>query len=168
VQTENSPIRRDTFPDKYRFRMTPMQARLAIGQHANLDIDNAHRQRLARIYRDGLRDLPSVGLPQLDDRSTHIYLAFPIVVGDRLTLVKHIMRNGRDVAIQHYHNTADLECFADFFVDCPVARRVSRSVVLLPTYPGYSEREARLLVSLICDYFSQEVAARALAPTTAR
>ena len=167
VQTENSPVRRNSFPDKYRRRMTPMQARLAVTQHANLDADNAHRQRLAKIYRDGLCDLNSIGLPQLDSESTHIYLAFPIAVDDRMSLVKHIMRNGRDVAIQHYHNTADLECFADLFVDCPVARRLSHSIVLLPTYPGYSEREARSLVTLIRDYFAGEVTAHEAAPAPA-
>jgi dTDP-4-amino-4,6-dideoxygalactose transaminase len=167
VQTENSPVRRNRFPDKYRCRMTPMQARLAVAQHANLEKDNAHRQRLAKIYREGLRDLNSIGLPRLNAESTHIYLTFPIAVDDRMSLVKHIMRNGRDVAIQHYHNTADLECFADLFVDCPVARRLSHSIVLLPTYPGYSEREARSVVTLIRDYFAGEVAARVATPAVA-
>jgi perosamine synthetase len=154
VQTENEPVRRDSFPDKYRCRMTPLQARLAVAQHETLDSDTAHRQRLAEIYREGLKDLNSVGLPKLDAESTHIYLAFPIAVDDRMALVKYIMAHGHDVAIQHYHNTADLDCFKDFFADCPVARRLSKSVVLLPTYPGYTEKEAHGLVSLIRDYVS--------------
>jgi perosamine synthetase len=167
VQTENSPVRRDSFPENYRVRMTPMQARLVVAQHANLDKDNAHRQKLAQIYREGLRDLNSVGLPQLDAESTHIYLAFPIAVDNRMDLVKYIMGHGRDVAIQHYHNTADLECFRDFFADCPVARHLSHSIVLLPTYPGYTEKEARAVVSLIRDYFAGKGRARKETTTSA-
>jgi len=154
VQTENEPVRRDTFPEKYRRRMTPLQARLVSAQHENLDSDTVHRKRLAQIYREGLRDLNSVGLPKVNAESTHIYLAFPIAVDNRMELVKYVMAHWCDVAIQHYHNTADLECFKDFFADCPVARRLSRSIVLLPTYPGYTGTEASALVTLIRDYFS--------------
>lgn len=154
VQTENAPVRREVLPENYARQMTPLQARLAVEQHANLKRDNAHRQRLARLYDDGLRDIDGIGLPAVDEKSSHIYLAFPISVADRTGLVKYIMAHGCDVAVQHYHNTADLDCFKDFFADCPVARHLSRSVVLLPTYPGYTEHEALKLVGIVQDYFS--------------
>lgn len=154
VQTENSPFRRTSFPKKYRCRLTTMQARLIVAQHANLDRDTAHRQLLAKIYREGLHDLNGVDVPKRDPESTHIYLAFPIAVANRMKLVKHIMRHWRDIAVQHYHNTADLACFSDFYADCPTARRLSHSVILLPTYPGYTAEEAHAVVSLIREYYS--------------
>ena len=64
-----------------------------------------------------------------------------------------IMRSGCDVSVQHCHNTADLECFRGIHCLCPVARRVSAKVVLLPTYPAYSQAEARRLAAVVEEYF---------------
>ena len=78
-----------------------------------------------------------------------------IQVQDRQGLLLHMMRERCDVAAQHLHNCADLECFAEFHRDCPQARRTAASVVLLPTYPRYSTRDALRNVRVIREHFGR-------------
>jgi dTDP-4-amino-4,6-dideoxygalactose transaminase len=67
-----------------------------------------------------------------------------------------MMRERRDCAAQHLHNCADLECFAEFHRDCPHARETAASVVLLPTYPRYSERDVARNIEVIRRYFGRD------------
>ena len=137
VRTEDSPARRDTLPDLYRARMTPMQARIIAAQFANVDADTRARIVNAERYTEELHEVNEIVLPPRRTDGSHIYLSYPIQVADRWCLVKHLMRKGNDLAVQHLVNTADLECFREFHRDCPVARRVAAETVLLPTYPGF-------------------------------
>ena len=64
-----------------------------------------------------------------------------------------MMREGRDVVIQHIGNAADYACFAQYGRDCSNARRTAKSVLLLPSYPGYSGDNALKNVETIRRYF---------------
>jgi dTDP-4-amino-4,6-dideoxygalactose transaminase len=120
-----------------------MQARLALRQLRDVHRHTVHRRALAAIYRERFAGMNAVRMLSDDRTTTSIYLAFPLLVDERVEFVRHLMRMGHDIAIQHINNAADLRCFAEFATECPIARKVSRSLVLLPTYPGYSEEEAR-------------------------
>jgi dTDP-4-amino-4,6-dideoxygalactose transaminase len=65
------------------------------------------------------------------------------------------MRDKRDMAAQHLHNCADLPCFSEFHRDCPNARRTARSVILLPTYPRYSNVDVERNIASIRHYFGR-------------
>lgn len=155
VQTENEPERRKQVPEHYFRRMTPLQARVAIEQLAQVDSNTAVRLEYAERYHEGLADLQGVSLPPLRRDGSHIYLQFPIQVEERWDLVRHMMKHGRDVAIQHMNSAAELEPFRDLRRDCPVARKVAQSVVLLPTYPRYGMSEVDRNVAVIRDYFGK-------------
>jgi dTDP-4-amino-4,6-dideoxygalactose transaminase len=62
-----------------------------------------------------------------------------VQLDNRMDFIRYLMRKGCDATIQHYQNAADLECFAEYYRDCPNARRTARQVVLLPTYPGFTD-----------------------------
>jgi dTDP-4-amino-4,6-dideoxygalactose transaminase len=84
-----------------------------------------------------------------------MYTYFPVQAEDRQDLLRHMMRERRDLAAQHLHNCADLPCFTEFHRDCPNARKTAKSVVLLPTYPRYSRRDVDLNVASIRRYFGR-------------
>ena len=142
-------------PESYLRRMTPMQARIILGQLGRVDDDIRARVRYAGIYHAGLSDLPDVVCPPLRTDFSHTYTYFPLQVPDRKDLLRYMMRERRDCAAQHLHNCADLECFAEFHRDCPNARKTAASVVLLPTYPRYSERDVTRNVEVIRRYFGR-------------
>ena len=122
--------------------MTPMQARLVGAQLDDVDQNSTARLSIAKIYHEGLKDIPGIRLPPLREDGSHIYLSYAVQVPDRLDLVKYLMRYGRDCVIQHIRNTADLDCFSEFARECPNARRTANEVLLLPTYPGYRRSQA--------------------------
>jgi perosamine synthetase len=151
--TEINPVLRKHIPERYERRMSQMQARLILDQLDRVDTYSRARTKLAMIYHEGLADLPGVILPPLRDDLSHIYLNFPIQVQDRDKLQRYMMREGRDVVIQHIGNAADYACFAEYYRDCPNARRTAKSVLLLPSYPGYSADHALKNVETIRRYF---------------
>ncbi|CUW38071.1 putative PLP-dependent enzyme possibly involved in cell wall biogenesis [Magnetospirillum sp. XM-1] len=151
--TERNPLLRSHLPPDWQRRLTPMQARMALDQLRRADADQVHRLRLARLYRDGLADLPQVGLPRPLPGADDIFMPFPIQVADRLALQEYLLNAGLDVVVQHIGNCADYPVFAPFHRDCPQARQVAKSVLLLPTYPEYPEVEARRIVRAIRDFY---------------
>ena len=55
--------------------------------------------------------------------------------------MSYLVEHGRDLAAQHIGNCADYPCFAEYYRDCPNARATAAEVLLLPTYPGYGNKE---------------------------
>ncbi|BCP51553.1 aminotransferase DegT [Kaistia sp. 32K] len=149
LSTERSPVLRSSLPEASRRKLSPMQARCALGQFPALAEQQRKRGKLAEIYRSGLANLPSLRLPIELPGTDNVYLAYPIQVSDRVALQQFMVRQGRDVVIQHIGNCADYDCFAEYRRSCPVARDVAASVLLLPTYPDYPPSEARANVEAI-------------------
>lgn len=155
VQTEDDPVRKQALPESYRRQLTSMQARLILEQLPTVDQKTAARLELARIYEEGLRGAPGIRLPPWREDGSHIYLQYPVQLEDRWHYVRHMMRSGRDVAIQHMNSAAELDIFQEFARDCPNARATADSVVLLPTYPGYGADEARRNVEVTRAYLAE-------------
>jgi len=155
VTVDADPEMKKVLPETYLRKLTPMQARIVLSQLPRVDDDIRARIAFARVYHAGLSDLPDLGLPPLRTDFSHMYTYFPVQVEDRQDLLKHMMRDRRDLAAQHLHNCADLPCFEEFHRDCPNARKTAESVVLLPTYPRYSQRDVELNVASIRRYFGR-------------
>jgi len=171
VRGEDAPRLKQTIPDSYLRRMTPMQARLLVPQLREVDRLTALRIGYARIYHEGLAGIPEILTPPFRDDGSHVYLNYAIQYADRHALLRYLMTHGRDLTVQHMGNNADYECFGKYARDCPNARATAKQVLLLPTYPGYGEAEVRKNVALIRQYFQaharQPVVAGAVAPDTA-
>jgi perosamine synthetase len=155
TRNDPDPIRRQELPDSLRLRIGPMQARLIIAQLGRVERHRNLRLELARYYHRELASLKEIGLPPLDPDRANSYLVFPIRVRNRSAVLRHLMAEGRDCASYYYHNCADLDCFAEFFRDCPNARAATEDVVLLPTYPRYGLREAAKNVASLRRYYAR-------------
>jgi dTDP-4-amino-4,6-dideoxygalactose transaminase len=139
VNTEDHPELVEKIPEKYRTRVLPVQARFVLAQLETAEDDTERRIKNARRYDAGLSNVHLLRLPPASDGREHAYLAYPVQLDNRMDFIRYLMRKGCDATIQHYQNAADLECFAEYYRDCPNARRTARQVVLLPTYPGFTD-----------------------------
>lgn len=146
---DHAPLLKRTLPETYLRRMTPTQASLGLRQLDSVREQCERRIVVARRYHQALADVSGIALPPLRTDFSHTYTYFPIQVDDRERILRELFRLGRDIGAQHLRNCADLECFAPFYRDCPVARRVARRVVLLPTYPRYGEREVERTIAAL-------------------
>lgn len=155
---EDDPVLRATIPDRALRRMTPMQARLILRALDGVDDDARIRIEHARLYHQGLRDVPDLLLPPMRDDGSHIYLTYPIQAPDRDRLLRYLIERGRDLTVQHIGNTADYPCFAEFHRDCPDARITAQQVLLLPTYPSYGRREVERNIAAIRAFFRRGAA----------
>lgn len=153
VEIELDLARHDTMPEHYHRRMTPGQARLALRQLDGVDAASTTRIAYAKVYHRGLAGLPGLVIPPLREDGSHIYTYFPVQWDDRKQLLRWAMRHHRDFAAQHYKNCADLDSFAAFHSDCPNARAVATSLIMLPTYPRYGLAEVERNVEVIRAFF---------------
>jgi dTDP-4-amino-4,6-dideoxygalactose transaminase len=165
VRTELDTSRYDDFPDRYRQRFTPFQARLVLSQLDGVDADSRARIEAARIYHEGLSDRDGLILPPFRDDLSHIYTYYPIQHDDPDQLIKWLMYRNRDVGAQHLKNCADLDSFAEFQRDCPNARATAKTVVLLPTYPRYGTKEVVKTAGAVIEFLDRQASCRYVGAT---
>jgi dTDP-4-amino-4,6-dideoxygalactose transaminase len=153
VEQELNPRRLDALPPEYSARLSPLQARLLTQKWGEIDDDVAHRIACAETYHEALGDLDEVRLAPLATDRSHTYLYYPIDVGDKFALQHFMIERGRDVAVQHTPNCADLSAYREFGSECPHARSACAGTLMLPTYPGYPLDEVRANSDVIREYF---------------
>jgi perosamine synthetase len=146
---------KDKVPENYLVRYTPFQARLALPQLKNIDLNTENRVEKAILYHEGLKDIPELIMPPLKKDGSYTYPVFPVQYRDRKKLLKWLMSHKRDVAAQHLKNCADLPSFSAFYRDCPVARKTANEVIILPTYPRYPISEVQKNIRVIRAYFER-------------
>jgi len=156
VQAEDRPVMRQNLPEQCRCRMTPIQAGLAMKQLDELESQRKQRAAYARMYHQGLSDLPDLNFPTAHEDHSNVYLAFPIQVPDRRRVVDYMMRHRRDLRVSYFDNLADDPCFEQFAADCPNARKVAERVLLLPTYPSYGKAEVEKNIDALRSCFGRE------------
>jgi dTDP-4-amino-4,6-dideoxygalactose transaminase len=155
VAVELDTRSRTSIPEGSLCRMRPAQARMILAKLPHVDRHAETRIAYARIYHQGLRDLDELIVPPFRDDGSFVYNYFPIQYRDRVELVKSLMRQGRDVAVQHLKNCAALPGFATYAGDCPNADETANQTILLPNYPRYGEDEVRRNVDAIRSFFQE-------------
>ena len=158
VQTENNPKRKYVIPEHYKRKMRAVQAEYVLSQLSLVSINNSKRIELAKLYNDELSVINEVELPPWREDFSHIYLQYPIQVNEREDLVKYMMKNGRDISIQHMNSASDMPIFSDItgVGDCPVSSYISDRVVLLPCYPRYGNEEVMKNIKIIKQYYQKK------------
>jgi dTDP-4-amino-4,6-dideoxygalactose transaminase len=163
VTIELDTSRKSQLPPTYLRRMRPAQARMILRQLEKVDQDTAVRLGFSRLYYEGLRDIPGLIVPPFRDDGSNVYNYFPIQYADRDALVRWLMLNRRDLAVQHLKNCAALDSFAPEYRACPNAELTARQVILLPNYPSYGEQSVRANIAAIRSFFDANTERRASA-----
>ncbi len=153
IRVEDNPQLRRGVPENYLRRMRSMQARIGLCGLCRVDEDIQARISFAHMYHEGLNDLNDLILPPFRVDGSHTYTYYAIQFKDRHALVRHLMRKGCDLAVQHLKNCADLPCFEAFNRDCPNARATANETILLPTYPRYSRADVERNIRAIREFF---------------
>lgn len=155
MESELDLSRKTEFPDAYQEQLSPLQARIALSKLHRLETDFAHRLACARLYHDGLKDIEQLTLPPMLEDGSHVYNYYPVGCDDRVDFRLFLLNQGRDVALQHIRNTADLPAFKDFYRDCPHTRRWAMRTLMFPNYSRYPLTEVEKNVAAIRTYFGR-------------
>ena len=143
-------------PDVYKSYYTSFQARIGLSQLKQVDFNIEKRIEYGRMYHEGLKDIDGLILPPLREDKSITYLWYPLQCHDREDLRQFMFQHGRDIALGHFVNNADLPRFEEFYRDCPNARQVADGLIYLPTYPSYSRRNVEQNIEVIRLYFSTQ------------
>ncbi|MEH6632267.1 MAG: DegT/DnrJ/EryC1/StrS aminotransferase family protein [Halopseudomonas aestusnigri] len=150
-----APTLNEILPDEYRHRLSPMQARLILPQINKSDDLSITRQNKARIYDEGFKNQQNFISPPSQDNVPNMYWYYTIQCDDREKLVKFAMKKGRDITMSYHRNCSNLPCYSEFYLDCPNAEKTAHSLIYLPLYPDYSDKEIHQNIAVINEYFQR-------------
>ena len=153
VETELDVSRKTELPDIYLTKPSKFQTFLAYKNLSMVKNDEDKRIEYAKIYQNRLNQYSELKFQDNTNSSDNIYTYFPVYLERMEELRSYLIKNNIDVGPQHYKNTASILSFEDFYKNCVVAERVSKNLLLLPTYPRYGEKNITKLCDLISLFF---------------
>ena len=145
---------------KYVFKYAGRNSRLDEIHAAVLDVklkylneDNSHRQQMAKLYYEGIKN-PLINLPDRLDDAQNVYHLFPIFCERRDELQVYLKENGVGTVIHYPIAPHKQECYAIanwntpplFF---PVTERIANEELSLPIGPSIKETEVNVVIELL-------------------
>lgn len=150
---------------KYVFKYTGRNSRLDELHAAVLDVklkyldeDNAHRQEMAKLYYDGIKN-PLITLPDRLNDEQNVYHLFPILVsaGKRDALQEYLKKNGIGTVIHYPIPPYKQECYAKAGWNipqyhCPITDSIHGSELSLPIGPCIDKESILGIVDVISEF----------------
>jgi perosamine synthetase len=159
--SQSFPWRREAVEPGYNYRLTDIQAAIAIPQLAKLDMMNGLRRKHAGYLTERLRSVGGVSVPVEAERCTHVYQMYTIVLApqyDRDRFVS-LLREGGVEASVHFDPPVHLQAYyrTQRFRSTSLANTeaLSRSIVTLPMFPGLTEKDCDTVVAAVMDALSR-------------
>jgi dTDP-4-amino-4,6-dideoxygalactose transaminase len=117
------------------------------------------RREIAKIYQDGLSNIPEVKLPPPPTNTGpfyDVYQNYVIRTKNRDELVKFLEKNSVETIVSwrisnHLHPALGLNRFK-----LPVTEQVSSEVVSLPMYPELSDEQVHYVIDVLHDFYEQQ------------
>ena len=146
----------ENLPESYKKNISNTQAGLILDQAKMHIIDFKIRIKNAKIYYNNLKDIKDLIIPKFNDNFENGWINFPIQYNKRDKLLKFLFLNNRDLAIYFYRNCNDLDIFNKYNNPKLVnIKNIVKDIIILPTYPKYSEKQVYRNISLIKKYFNK-------------
>lgn len=150
---------------KYVFKYSGRNSRLDEIHAAVLDVklkylneDNAHRQAMAKLYYDGIKN-PLITLPDRLNDEQNVYHLFPIIVGEgkRDTLQEYLKENGVGTVIHYPIPPYKQECYAEAVwnnpqLSRPITDLIHKTELSLPIGPSIASEEIVEVIRLINEF----------------
>lgn len=130
-------------------RLDEIQAAVLSVKLKYLDEENHHRQTIAKLYIDGIKN-PLVSLPQRMDDANNVYHIFPIFCERRDQLQQYLSSQGIQTQI-HYPIPPHLQqCYVEWSgLHLPVTEKIHQTELSLPISPVLSVEDATTIVQAI-------------------
>lgn len=136
----------------FNSRLDEVQAGMLRIKLKHLDEYNTSRQRMARIYQDGIRN-PAIVLPEIGEDRTHIWHIFPIRTKKRDALQAYLADKGIGT-LCHYpiaiHNQKAYEGLKHN--PLPVAEMISAEELSLPMYYGITYEQVAYVIDALNNF----------------
>ncbi len=135
-------------------RMPAVLARMALLQLKKLDRFHGHRKTIAKLYFEGLKGIPGLGLPSPHPDGDSAWLRFTI----RTPRAKELLAKAKDRGIYlgdwYQSIIAPADCDPKDFQyemgSCPRAEKAAKESVNLPTHIQMADTQVREVIDFIC------------------
>jgi dTDP-4-amino-4,6-dideoxygalactose transaminase len=147
---------------KYVFKYTGRNSRLDEIQAAVLDVklkhletDNAHRQQVAKMYYEGIKN-PLITLPERLSDAQNVYHLFPILVREnkRDELQTYLKENGVETLIHYPIPPHKQQCYAAAEwnrpqLSLPITEQIAAQELSLPIGPTIKPEDVQYIIEVI-------------------
>lgn len=137
-------------------RLDSLQAAILLVKLAHLDADNARRAALAKLYCDGLCDLP-LELPSVPVNGDHVYHLYVVACAQRDALMAHLVKDGVGTAVHYREAAHQQEGYRNRIVlpssGLPVTEKVIRTIISLPMFPELGHGDVAQVVKSVRSFF---------------
>ena len=144
---------------KYVFKYTGRNSRLDEIQAAVLDVklkylesDNAHRQQVAKMYYDGIKN-PLITLPKRLPDTQNVYHLFPVLCTKRDELQAYLKENGVETLIHYPIPPHKQECYANAAwnngLQLPITEQIADCELSLPIGPTIKPEDVAYIIETI-------------------
>ena len=152
---------------KYVFKYAGRNSRLDEIQAAVLDVklkyltqDNKHRQEVAKMYYEGIKN-PLITLPERLDDAQNVYHLFPVLVGagKRDALHDYLEQQGIGTVCHYPIPPHKQECYAKEKwntpqLSLPITEKLADEELSLPIGPTISENEVMYVIKTLNEFDS--------------
>lgn len=135
------------------YRITDIQAAIAVTQLRRLKVFVEKRNEIAERYRHLLQDVPIQLPPEAQKGYVHAYHLFPVLLRsteEREYIYNFMHQNGILVQV-HYKPLHELTVFSRYSRNGPppVASSIGARILSLPIFPGLSTPQQRRIVKIL-------------------
>lgn len=141
----------------YPARLSNPLAEILLGQLASLEQFNILRAEYGKEYTEALRNTNC--LPNFTISPNTFFLRFPLVVKNPMAL--HTLAKKRGILLGDWYNTpiapkdADAEAMQYVSGSCPVAERLAKNSINLPTHYQLTQSDIKKIIEMVQLYANQ-------------
>ena len=141
----------------YNYRLTDLQAAIAIEQLKKVERFTTTRQRNAKILTDGLTGIKGIELPTIASDRTHVFHQYTLRITPEFGMTRDEFVKAlqdREVGAGVYypralHTYPHIARFGYKTGDFPESERAANEVVALPVHPNVSEEDVNTIINVI-------------------
>ena len=112
------------------------------------------RRNIAKLYRENLKDLESIILPEEQENKKHSYHLFVIKTEKRDELMEFLKTKGIGTAIHYPVPINKQDAFSSIIGEFPKSEENSKQILSLPMYPELTEKEVLEVCDAIKEFFN--------------
>jgi dTDP-4-amino-4,6-dideoxygalactose transaminase len=134
-------------------RLDEFQAAILRVKLKFLEAWNSRRQRLARLYSEGLGQSPLIVAPAVNGPRSHLHHLYVIQHPQRDRLCEHLLARGIETIV-HYPSLLHRQSLFSRpdQAPLPVAEKIVGNILSLPLYPQLKEKEVEAVIEAIVSF----------------
>jgi dTDP-4-amino-4,6-dideoxygalactose transaminase len=131
-------------------RLDEMQAAILRVKLRHLNLWTSQRQELAEFYNKSLSSIPSLQIPKVNDRESHVFHLYVVSHPKRDQIRAHLEKNGIETLIHFPYLLHEQPLFNHHqLASLPVAEKVRSTIFSLPLNPWLRMDEASYVVDVL-------------------